>query len=170
MRRWIAPAALAVALALTGCGGSDGPDGSPGAAEQVDGGDGLVDGDPAAVERPSCPFTPERASDLVGRTMHADGNCLFRDDNGVAILTITLASEVAGQATYDYSREQAGKRFERVSDIDRGDQGYLAAGGTEAEAVVISQAGAYTVQISSFNDDAAANEALLRKLVDAIPA
>jgi hypothetical protein len=102
--------------------------------------------------------------------MNADGNCLFRDGNGVAILTITLASEVAGQATYDYSREQAGKRFERVSDVDKGDQGYLATGGTEAEAVVISKAGAYTVQISSFHDDAGANEALLRKLVDAIPA
>ncbi|SCG52171.1 hypothetical protein GA0070609_2629 [Micromonospora echinaurantiaca] len=170
MRRWIAPVALVVVLALTGCGGSEEPQGSPGAAEEVDGGDGVIEGDGAAVERPSCPFTPERASELVGRTMNADGNCLFRDGNGVAILTITLASEVAGQATYDYSREQAGKRFERVSEVDKGDQGYLATGGTEAEAVVISKAGAYTVQISSFHDDAAANEALLRKLVDAIPA
>lgn len=172
MRRWMAPAALSVVLALTGCGGPDEPETSPGSAVDAEGGgdDSVLGGDAAAVARPSCPFTPERASEIAGRTMHADGNCLFRDGNGVAILTITLASELAGRTTYDYSREQAGKRFARVPDVDKGDQGYLAAGGTEAEAVVISEAGSYTVQISSFNDDAAAIEALLRKLVDAIPA
>ncbi|PZF91804.1 hypothetical protein C1I99_22800 [Micromonospora deserti] len=132
-------------------------------------GDGIDEGSGGNAAIPSCPFTPERASEIVGRAMHADGNCLFRDGNGVAILTVTLASELAGSATFAYSREQAGKRYEGVAAVDKGDQGYLAAGETEAEAVVISGAGAFTVQISSFASDAAANEALLRKLIAAIP-
>jgi hypothetical protein len=169
MRRWIAPVVLSVALALAGCGGDDEP--VTGNAGNADGGGSADDSLAGAADTvPSCPFTEAQATQVTGRTMGADGPCLWREHEGPGILTITLSSELAGSTTYDYQKDQAGKRFQKLSDVDKGSKGYLAAGEIEGEAVVISPKGSFTVLVSSFGGGVTGNEALLRKLVEAIPA
>jgi hypothetical protein len=148
----------------------DTPTGGP----AVDTGDDTTGGDDAADltggVRPPCPFTAAQVSDLLGQPMQDQGNCLFGDGKGVAGLTVTTASTMAGRATFDYQHEQARKQYARVVDLDRGDQSYLAAKDVAGEAVLISGKGAYTLVLSSIGTDVAGYERTLRRLLDAIPA
>ncbi len=149
MRRLILPALCAAALVLAGCDSAEspGPDAGAGvdAEAPADGGDTGADAAP-----PACPFTAEQVSDLVGQPLVDKGSCLFGDGNGVATLTITTASRTAGETTYDYQRQQATETYREVTDLDGGGKGYLAVKDIGAEAVVVSDAGAYTVTLSSF--------------------
>ncbi|OLT16105.1 hypothetical protein BJF78_15240 [Pseudonocardia sp. CNS-139] len=170
MRRLVAPLVLAALLALAGCGG---PGGSAlGSAD--------ADGDPATdigfdignAEVPECPFTEAQATQLVGEPLVDEGNCLFGDGKGVASLSVTMASETAGLVTYDYQREQADSVYDQVTDIDAGDQAYLAVKDIAGEAVVVSPSGSYTITLSSFErlgDTPGGYEQVLRGLVDALP-
>ncbi|MFC0032292.1 hypothetical protein ACFFMM_22490 [Micromonospora chaiyaphumensis] len=139
-----------------------------GAGDDTTGGDDAAD--LAGGVRPPCPFTAAQVSDLLGQPMKDQGNCLFGDGKGVASLTVTTSSTMAGKATFDYQHEQAGKQYERVVDLDRGDQSYLAAKDVAGEAVLISGKGSYTLTLSSIGTDVAGYEQTLRRLLDAIPA
>ncbi|MET8908768.1 hypothetical protein [Micromonospora sp. NPDC004551] len=143
------------------------------AGVDADAGDDAAGADDAGAVnsvRPPCPFTAAQVSDLLEQPMRDEGNCLFGDGKGVASLTVTTASTLAGRATFDYEHEQAGKRYERVVDLDLGDQSYLAAKDVAGEAVLISDKGAYTLTLSSIGADVAGYEQTLRRLLDAIPA
>jgi hypothetical protein len=163
MRRVIAPVLLLVLLAAAGCGGTT--TGSPGteATAEAEAGVGGAGG---AV--PGCPFTAAQVSDIVGQPMTDEGNCLFGDGKGTASLTITVSSKLAGATTFAYQRQQAEKLYDRVTDINKGDKAYVAAKDIEAEAVVVSDKGSYTLIMSSFSTDLAAYEQTLCKLLDAI--
>ncbi len=178
---------LALLGALTACGGSDDdattdPDdlaealadateaaesaeAPPDDAEAEDGGDDLAGLDNTEV--PDCPFTAEQVSDLVGTPLRDDGLCYFID--GVAIVQATMSSQSAGSMTYDYKRDQADGRFDRVTELDRGDLGYLGAGEIDGEAVLIQPSGSYTINVSSLEGGVDGIEAALQSLVDAIP-
>ncbi|WP_116952550.1 hypothetical protein [Jiangella endophytica] len=158
---------LALLGALTACGGSDDDGETSGDAAPVaddEGGELAVLGND---DVPDCPFTAEQVSDIVGTPLEADGPCYFID--GVAIVQATMSSQAAGSVTYDYSREQAGQRFDRVADLDRGDLGYLGVGDVEGEAVLIQPSGSYTINVSSLGGGADGLEAALQALLDAIP-
>ncbi|MBY8875660.1 hypothetical protein K7640_27905 [Micromonospora sp. PLK6-60] len=164
-RRRLAPLLLLALLVPAACAGpTDTPAGDRDAAVDSDGG-----GDAPAAPPPACPFTAEQASELAGLALTDQGNCLFGDGRGVASLTITTASRLAGEATWDYQHEQAGKRYERVTDVDRGVRAYVAAKDIEGEAVMITEKGSYTVTMSSFSTDVAGYEQRLRRLLEAIP-
>lgn len=169
MRRLILPVLLATALALTGCGGSEpaargaGPDAGSDADLDL-----PVDG--ADAVRPACPFTAEQVTGIVGQQLDDKGNCSFGD--GIALLTVTTASRVAGEMTYDYQRQQADQTYQSVTDLGVGDKGYLAVQDIEAEAVVINGAGSFTVTLSSFQRLGAQPDGYaqaMRKLADALP-
>jgi len=168
--------ALAAALlAPTACSAIDGSGttdssangGIEGVDDSVTDGDGDTEAQGSAVA-PPCPFTAEQVSDLVGQSMEDQGNCLFGDGKGVASLTITMASATAGEVTYDYQRDQAGKTYANVSDLGKGTKSYLAIKDIGAEAVLISDQGAYTVTMSSFSFDTAQYDQTMRALIDAI--
>ncbi len=130
-----------------------------------DAGDDLAGLDNADV--PDCPFTAEQVSDIVGTPLEEDGPCYFID--GVAIVQATMASQTAGAVTYDYSRQMADERFDRVTELDRGDLGYLGVDDVEGEAVLIQPSGSYTINVSSLDGGADGLEAALQSLLDAIP-
>ncbi|WFE40473.1 hypothetical protein [Micromonospora sp. WMMD998] len=159
---------LLALLAPVACDDTDGTPASAPAGRTDD--TGLGDLGAAGGAPPACPFTAAQVSEIVGRTMRDEGNCLFGDGKGVASLTVTTASVTAGRATYDYQHEQAGKQYDKVVGVDRGDQGYLAVKDIRGEAVLIDGTGTYTVTISSFGSDPAGNERILRRALDAIPA
>lgn len=164
------PLLLLALLAPAGCdSGGDMFDG--GSADSAAGEDGG-EPDAGAVDdvRPPCPFTAAQVSEIVGQAMRDDGNCLFGDGKGVASLAVTTASADAGKMTYDYQYDQAGKQYEKVVDLDRGERGYLAVKDIRGEAVLIEGKGTYTVTISSFGGGTAGNEQILRRTLDAIPA
>ncbi|MEV0155731.1 hypothetical protein AB0H57_18565 [Micromonospora sp. NPDC050686] len=168
-RRRLAPLLLLALLLPAACAGSADtpPAGGDAAVDADSGGDAPAAGQPDPV--PACPFTAEQASELAGLALTDQGNCLFGDGRGVASLTITMASRLAGEATWDYQHDQAGKRFERVTDVDRGVRAYVAAKDIEGEAVMITDKGSYTVTMSSFSIDVAGYEQRLRRLLEAIP-
>lgn len=162
------PLLLLALLAPAGCdaAGGDQLDSTTGDVAEDAGPDaGAMGGGP-----PPCPFTAAQVSEIVGQTMRADGNCLFGDGKGVASLTVTTASATAGMMTYDYQYDQAGKQYEKVVDLDRGERGYLAVKDVHGEAVLIDGRGTYTLTISSFGGGTAGNEKILRRALDAIPA
>jgi hypothetical protein len=158
VKRLLAPVLLFVVLAAGACGGDD-----PGADSDFT---DLGGGAPP----PSCPFTVEQVSEVVGQPMTANGNCSFGDGKGVASLTVTMASTEAGLMTYDYQRQQAGQVYQKVADLTKGDKGYVGVKDIEGEAVVVGGRGGYTLILSSFSKDAGWYEQTLRKLVDIIPA
>lgn len=178
---------LALLGALSACGGSDddastSPDDlaealadATEAAESAeaplgDAGEEAGGDDLAALgneEVPDCPFTADQVSDLVGTPLRDDGLCYFID--GVVIVQATMASQSAGAVTYDYKRQQADDRFDRVTEVDRGDLGYLGVGEIEGEAVLIQPSGSYTINVSSLDGGADRIEAALQSLLDAIP-
>jgi hypothetical protein len=164
MRRVIAPVLFLVLLAAAGCGGTTA--GSPGADAGAGGAADAEAGVGGTV--PGCPFTAAQVSDIIGQPMTDEGNCLFGDGKGVASLTITVSSKTAGATTFAYQRDRAEKVYDRVTDINKGDKAYVAAKDIEAEAVVVSDKGSYTLIMSSFSTDPAAYEQTLRKLLDAI--
>ncbi|MFC3502486.1 hypothetical protein ACFOOK_16125 [Micromonospora krabiensis] len=174
MRRLIAPVVCSLLLfPLAACGADDGGDapsaGSPGVEAD---GDGDLAGAGVDTPAPPCPFTADKITELVGQSMVDQGSCSFGDGKGVALLTITTASRIAGEATYDYQRQQATSTYREVKDAGKGDKGYLATKDIGAEAVVISNAGSYTVTLSSFERLGAAPdgyERTLRGLLDALP-
>ncbi|WP_433280541.1 hypothetical protein [Micromonospora sp. CA-244673] len=173
-RLGLLPLLLLALLAPAACDDAgDTPTAGP-AGVDADAGDDTTGGDdaadPAGTVRPPCPFTATQVSDLLGQPMRDEGSCLFGDGKGVASLTVTTASATAGRATFDYQHEQAGKRYGRVVDLDRGDQSYLAAKDVTGEAVLISDKGAYTLTLSSLGTDVAGYEQTLRRLLEAIPA
>lgn len=144
-----APVALALLFAVASCGG-----GSQTPAEGASDVDLPVGGD-LNTAVPACPFTAEKVSQLVGQPMVDEGNCLFGDGKGVASVTITTSSELAGPGTYDYKRESAGKRYGEVTDVQKGDKAYIAVGDIEAEAVMIREDGSYPLTIARFSFDKA---------------
>jgi hypothetical protein len=163
---WLAPLLLLALVGPAACDSSaDAPASKQAGADTASGRDAGT----ANTAVPACPFTAAQVSDIVGRPMVDEGNCLFGDGKGVASLTITMASQLAGTTTYDYAHEQAGKQYGRVVDLDRGDQSYLATKDIAGEAVVISAKGTYTLIMSSFSIDPAGYEQKLRRLLDAIP-
>ncbi|MBL6279568.1 hypothetical protein JMF97_25770 [Micromonospora fiedleri] len=169
MRRLILPVLLATALALTGCGDSE--PAAPGTGSDA-GSDADLDlpVDGADAVRPACPFTAEQVTGIVGQQLDDKGNCSFGD--GIALLTVTTASRVAGEMTYDYQRQQADQTYQSVTDLGVGDKGYLAVKDIEAEAVVINGAGSFTVTLSSFPRLGAQPDGYaqaMRKLADALP-
>ncbi|MFI7608428.1 hypothetical protein ACIBTV_25210 [Micromonospora sp. NPDC049366] len=176
MRRLIAPVVCSLLLLpLAACGADDGggapPAGNPGVEADGDG-DGDLAGAGVDTPAPPCPFTVDKITELVGQPMVDQSNCSFGDGNGVALLTITTASRIAGEATYDYQRQQATSTYRQVKDAGKGDKGYLAIKDIGAEAVVISNAGSYTVTLSSFQRLGATPdgyERTLRGLLDALP-
>lgn len=162
MRIRIALAALLVGLAVSASAcGSD----SPGADASGDGA-GLGNMTGAGTTRPECPFTVQQVNDITGRSLKDQGNCLFGD--GIASLTVTTASELAGTTTYDYARQQAEQSYLKVVDIDQGDRGFMAIKDIEAQAVVVSKKGSYTLVMSSFSFDSAKYDSTLRALLDQI--
>ncbi|MFI6781552.1 hypothetical protein [Micromonospora sp. NPDC050276] len=174
VRRLIAPLWCALlVLPLVACGGDDTPEPTAGATADADSGADAGGGDlPAAAPPPSCPFTAAQVSDLVGQPMEDQGSCLFGDGKGVAALTVTTASTLAGDATYDYQREQAAKAYREVKDVDKGRKAYLAVKDIGGETVVVGDKGSYTVILSSFQQIGASPggyEPTLRKVLDALP-
>ena len=171
MRRVITSLLLVGALlAPAGCGGAqDAGDGSAAAgigfADDDDPGDG---GKTLSDVKPTCPFTAAQVTDLLGQPMTDEGDCLFGDGKGVAQLTITVSSAFAGETTYNYQREQAGKQYTSVSDVDKGVKSYVAVRELQAEAQLISEKGAYGLIMSSFEYDEATYDKTLRSLIDAI--
>ncbi|WP_089154112.1 hypothetical protein [Micromonospora sp. NBS 11-29] len=159
------PLLLLALFAPVACG--DDRDPPPASADRGDDTDVL--GAPGGAP-PACPFTAAQVSDVVGQPMRDDGNCLFGDGKGVASLTVTTASATAGQTTYDYEHERAGKRYDKVVDLDRGERCYLAVKDLAGEAVLIDDKGTYTVTVSNFGTDVARHEQILRRALDAIPA
>jgi hypothetical protein len=185
MNRLIVPALCLVLFGAVGCGGGDtGTASEPGnsepgnsepgnsqakdpAPEPAPGGGGGAGGDKV----PSCPLNAQTATLLLGQPMEDQGNCLFGD--GVASLTITMASQSTGAAMFDSARAYAEKRYGagKVKDGDMADQAYLAAKDIEAEAHVVSDKGTFTVTLSSFErfgDKPAAYEQTLRRILAAI--
>ncbi|MFY1575371.1 hypothetical protein ACN26Z_10850 [Verrucosispora sp. WMMD703] len=163
MRRLILPAVLAAALALTGCDSAEPapPAAGPGADVETD----LdVPADGAGTEA--------QISELIGQSMVDDGNCSFGDGKGVAALSVTTASQLAGETTYDYQRQQAEQTYQTVTDLDGDGKGYLAVKDIGAEAVLVGGAGSFTVTLSSFERLGAqpdGYEQALRRLLDALP-
>ena len=95
-------------------------------------------------------------------------NCLFGDGKGVASLTITMASESTGAATLDTLRESAEGRYDSIEDLGGEGSGYVAVGELGGEAVSITQAGSFTLTMSSFERfDPSGYDETLRALVDA---
>ncbi|MEH0931521.1 hypothetical protein [Micromonospora sp. CPCC 205558] len=173
VRRLIAPLWCSLLLLpLVACGPDDNTGSAAGGDTDADVGIDADGGDVSAVERPACPFTAAQVSDLVDQSMKDEGSCLFGDGNGVAMFTITTASPTAGEATYDYQREQATQTYREVKDVDKGRKAYLAVKDIGGEAVVISDKGSYTVTLSSFQAIGASPggyEPTLRKVLDALP-
>lgn len=168
MRSKFVPALLLLLLAVAGCGGDS--ENSPGTGTGSNP-DGSVAGLGKAV--PSCPFTAAKVSELVGEPMEDQGNCLFGDGKGIASVTITMSSELAGSMTYDYQRKTAVASYDKVTDLDTGGKGYVAAEDIQGEAVRINKNGSYTLILSSFvrfESDPAKYEQTLRALLDALPA
>lgn len=160
MKRLLIPVLLLAALTMPACGSTESP---------AEGGDPENPGTNRGTTVPPCPFTAAKVTEVIGQSMNDDGNCLFGDGKGVASLTVTMASETAGAITYHYQREQAGKRFERVTEANKGDKGYIGVKAIEGEAVVLSGKGAYTLTLSSFSKDTVWYEQTLRKLLDTVP-
>lgn len=154
---------LSLALAAAGCAG--GSNDSPGGPDSGEPGD-LTKLNTAV---PACPFTAAKVSEIVGQPMTDDGNCLFGDGRGVASVTITVSSQLAGSSTYDYKRKQAAETYDKVSDIKKGDSAYVAVDDVKAEAVLISKGGSYTLIMSSFGFEPARYEQSLRAMLDEIP-
>ncbi|MFG1656399.1 hypothetical protein ACGFIY_07720 [Micromonospora chersina] len=170
-RLGLPPLLLLALLGSAACDAGDTPAAGPPGVNADAAEDDTSGGDDAANSvRPPCPFTATQVSELLGQPMKDEGNCAFGDGKGVASLTVTTASTLAGEATFDYEHEQAGKRYERVVDLDLGDQSYLAAKDVAGEAVLISDKGSYTLTLSSIGADVAGYEQTLRRLLDAIPA
>ncbi|MEO3930488.1 hypothetical protein ABGB07_42575 [Micromonosporaceae bacterium B7E4] len=163
MRVRFAPVALTLLFAVASCGGgSNSTAGGPSDVEPPVGGD-------LNTAVPACPFTAEKISQFVGQPMVDKENCLFGDGKGVASVTITMSSQLAGSGTYDYKRESADKRYGDVTDVQKGDKAYISIGETEAEAVMIREDGSYTLTISSFSFDKARYEQVLQAMLDGIP-
>ncbi|MFG1739048.1 hypothetical protein ACGFLT_13560 [Micromonospora chalcea] len=162
------PLVLLALLAPAGCDAAGGDPLDPTAADVAE--DADPDAGAMGGVKPPCPFTAAQVSEIVGQSMRDDGNCLFGDGKGVASLAVTTASPAAGKMTYEYQYDQAGKQYEKVVDLDRGEQGYLAVKDISGEAVLIDGKGTYTVTISSFGGGTAGNEKILRRALDAIPA
>ncbi|MEU8257182.1 hypothetical protein AB0C06_23280 [Micromonospora inaquosa] len=176
VRRLIAPLWCSLLLfPLVACGPDNTGGSDPAAGVGVDADtdtDTDAGGDLPNVSRPACPFDAAKVSDLVGQPMQDQGNCLFGDGNGVASLTITTASPLAGESTYAYQRDQATQVYREVKDVDKGRKAYLAVKDIEGEAVVVSDKGSYTVILSSFERLGAKSggyESTLRAVLDALP-
>ncbi|MER7457889.1 hypothetical protein [Micromonospora sp. NPDC126480] len=171
MRRLILPALCAGVLMLAGCDSAESPAPDAGSGVDVDAPADDTDAGAGAAP-PACPFTAAQVSDLLGQPLTDQGNCLFGDGNGVASLNITTASRTAGETTYEYQREQATQTYREVTDLDGGGKGYLAVKDIGAEAVVISEAGTYTMTLSSFERLGSSPDGYrqaLRRLLDALP-
>jgi len=100
--------------------------------------------------------------------MHDDGPCLWRDGEGIALVTITMATSSTGAVTYDYQRETAGETFKRVTELKDVDKGYIAVKDIEAETVVISKAGSYTMNLNNFDWDLDKYEQTSRAMLNKI--
>jgi hypothetical protein len=137
-----------------------------GADTLADGVDDIVVGGDAGTTVPECPLTAEQASALTGRTLTDSGGCSFGD--GIALLTITTASESAALMTYDYQRRTATETYRTVVDVERDGTGFVAVKDIEAQLVLIRRDGAYTVVMSSFGLDAEQYQRTLYRIVDAI--
>ena len=163
MRRLFGTSMLCVVLLVSGgCGGDDA---SPPDSGQADSQDDGGAGQGAAV--PECPLTEDQVTDIVGQPMTDQTNCLFGDGKGVASLTITMASESTGAATLDTLRESAEGRYDSIEDLGEG-SGYVAVGELGGEAVSVTQAGSFTLTMSSFERfDPSGYDETLRALVDA---
>ncbi|MGC9665333.1 hypothetical protein ACNTMW_02120 [Planosporangium sp. 12N6] len=164
MRRLIAPVLGLILLVPAGCAGQTAGSGSGSASD--DGGDAVpaVTGN---VTRPACPLTAAQVAEIVGRELPDTGNCSF--NNGVAMVTIVTASEFAGKTTFDGQRTYAEQTYRQVKKLDKGDMAYFAVKDTGAEAAVVTKAGSYTVNLSSFiGFDATTYEQTMRKLLDTI--
>lgn len=158
-RRWVIPLMLLLLAAAPAACGSDSP-------TAVDEDPGVVDAGGGGTTIPGCPLTAEQASGIVGRELADRGGCSFSD--GIALLSITTASESAALATYDYARDMATQTYDTVSDLKRDGTGFFAVMDIEAQLVLIRGDGAYTVTMSSFSMDATAYEQTMYALVDAI--
>ncbi|MFJ8580986.1 hypothetical protein [Micromonospora sp. NPDC093277] len=167
MRRVLAPLAGLILFTVTACGGAAGESNDSGSSSDDSSIAGAGDG-VAGETVPKCPFTAEQVTELVGRAMHDDGPCLWRDGEGVALVTITMSTGSTGALTYDYQRNNAGETFKRVTELQDVDQGYIAVKDIEAETVAISKAGAYTMNLSSFDWDLDKYEQTSRAMLDKI--
>ncbi|MEG3636538.1 hypothetical protein [Micromonospora palythoicola] len=173
MRRLILPVVLLAALALTGCDSADPAPPAAGPGADADAETDLdLPADGAGNQTPACPFTAAQVSELVGQSMVDDGNCSFGDGKGVAALSVTTASQLAGETTYDFQRQQAEQSYQTVTDLDGDGKGYLAVKDIGAEAVLVGGAGSFTVTLSSFERLGAEPDGYaqaLRRLLDALP-
>ena len=165
-RRWMTPLMLLLLVAPAACGTDSPTNGDSGVANGADpdGGEGID----AGTTVPDCPFTAAQASDVVGRQLTDQGGCSFGD--GIALLSITTASETAALMTYDYERQLATQTYDTVADLERDGQGFFAVKDIEAQLVLIRGEGAYTVTMSSFGLDATEYKQTMYELVDAIVA
>ena len=164
MRRLFGTSMLCIVLLVSGgCGGDDAAPSDSGQADSQDGGDA---GQGTAV--PECPLTEDQVTDIIGQPMTDQSNCLFGDGKGVASLSITMASESTGAATLDTLRESAEGRYDSIEDLGGDGSGYVAVGELGGEAVSITQAGSFTLTMSSFERfDPSGYDETLRALVDA---
>jgi hypothetical protein len=164
MRRVVTSALLLGALlapAACGDGAEETSDTPPAVADEAAAAD-------VGAAVPGCPFTVAQVSELIGQQMTDDGSCSFGDGKGVAGLTVTVSSAMAGETTYAYKRDLAGKSFPSVRDIGKGTKSYLAIKDIGAEAALISDKGAYTLIMSSFEFDEARYDKTMNALIDAI--
>ncbi|RKN50875.1 hypothetical protein [Micromonospora endolithica] len=162
----LVPVTVVGLLGAVGCGSSD-PAPPPDRVDTDAAGD--ADSAGAVAGPPSCPFTAEQVSTIVGQPMVGEGSCLFSDGKGVASLTVETASKIAGSGTFTYKRDQAAQRYDQVDDLDQGDMAYVAVKDIEGEAVLVDSTGAYTLIMSSFTRlDPAGYGQTLRRLLDAI--
>ncbi len=186
MRRLILPILCLILLGSAGCAGGTNADPGTNGPGKTDPGKTdpgkTTPKDPAEPgggqagkgdKVPPCPLNVQQATLLVGQPMTDEGNCLFGDGKGVASLTITRASQSTGASTFDFTRSQAEDRYgaDKVKDADLAEQDYLAVGELEAESVVVSDKGTYTVILSSFERFSAkpgAYEQTLRRILAAI--
>ncbi|PZG04073.1 hypothetical protein C1I95_33495 [Micromonospora craterilacus] len=170
MRRLILPVVFAATLALAGCNSTEPPSPEAGAGVDADADLDLPADDNGA--RPDCPFTADQITEFVGQSMVDQGNCSFGDGKGVALLSVTTASRLAGETTYDYQRQQADQIYQEVTELGGDSKGYLAVKDIGAEAVMIGGAGSFTITLSSFERLGAQSdgyEQALRRLLDALP-
>lgn len=171
MRRIAIPAAFLLLFGLAACGDDKPAKSSSSDVDAGLGGDnsGNAGGGGGGGDKvPTCPFTAATISDLVGQKLVDEGPCFWGDGNGVASVTITMASKTAGSATYDYEHTTSKQTYTTVTDVDKGDHAFIAVKDIEGHAVVISDAGTFTVTMSSFEWEAGQYEQALRKILDTV--
>jgi hypothetical protein len=163
MKRQIFAATVAIA-AMTSC--SNDPEGGSTGRQPDDAG-----AEPAAASSLSpgqCPLDAGDVAAITGRKLPADpdglGECRFGDGTADILVLVTKSS---GDPENTGMRELAAQSGFQVSDLDRGEYGYLAIRGDDATANTTFGNVHLGVEITGFELDEAGFEQLAHSLIDA---